>query len=171
MTTTLTGLPAATNADARVLVLGSMPGAASLKAQRYYAHPRNAFWPIMAAIAGADPQLPYAQRLQRLGDAGIALWDVLAHCVRDGSLDARIDIGSIVVNDFDTFFAMHPHITLVALNGGTAARVFARHVAPSLQPQVTTVALPSTSPAYAAMRAEDKLQAWRSAIVPYLQRP
>ncbi len=167
--TTLAGLPAVAAADARVLVLGSMPGTASLTAQQYYAHPRNAFWPIMGAIAGAGPQLPYLQRLPRLTDAGIALWDVLAHCVRDGSLDARIDPGSIVVNDFDAFLAAHPRITLVALNGGTAARMFARHVAPSLRRYVTTTTLPSTSPAHAAMRLEEKLAAWRSAITPHLQ--
>ena len=169
--TTLAGLPAVAAADARVLVLGSMPGAASLTAQQYYAHPRNAFWPIMGAIAGAGPQLPYLQRLPRLTDAGIALWDVLAHCVRVGSLDARIEPGSIVVNDFDAFFAARPRITLVAFNGGTAARMFARHVAPSLARQVASVALPSTSPAHAAMRLEEKLDAWRSAIAPCLPRP
>ena len=169
--TTLAGLPAVAAADARVLVLGSMPGTASLTAQQYYAHQRNAFWPIMGAIAGAGPQLPYLQRLPRLTDAGIALWDVLAHCVRDGSLDARIESGSVAVNDFDAFLAAHPRITLVALNGGTAARMFARHVAPSLPRQVASVALPSTSPAHAAMRLEEKLDAWRSAIAPCLPRP
>ena len=169
--TTLAGLPAVAAADARVLVLGSMPGTASLTAQQYYAHQRNAFWPIMGAIAGAGPQLPYLQRLPRLTDAGIALWDVLAHCVRVGSLDARIEPGSIVVNDFDAFLAAHPRITLVALNGGTAARMFTRHVAPSLPRQVASVALPSTSPAHAAMRLEEKLDAWRSAIAPCLPRP
>lgn len=169
--TMLEGLPAVAAADARVLVLGSMPGAASLTAQQYYAHPRNAFWPIMGAIAGAGPQLPYLQRLPRLTDAGIALWDVLAHCVRVGSLDARIEPGSVAVNDFDAFLAAHPRITLVALNGGTAARMFARHVAPSLPRQVASVALPSTSPAHAAMRLEEKLDAWRSAIAPCLPRP
>ncbi|PJJ99116.1 DNA-deoxyinosine glycosylase [Lysobacteraceae bacterium NML91-0213] len=171
MVTTLAGLPAVATADARVLVLGTMPGAASLAAHRYYAHPRNAFWPIMGAIAGFDPRLPYALRLQRLAGAGIALWDVLAHCVRDGSLDARIDPASVVVNDFGAFLAMHPHITLVALNGGTAARLFARQVAPSLPRQPATVGLPSTSPAYAAMRLEEKLDAWRTAIVPHLRGP
>ena len=84
---------------------------------------------------------------------------------------ARIESGSVAVNDFDAFLAAHPRITLVALNGGTAARMFARHVAPWLPRQVASVALPSTSPAHAAMRLEEKLDAWRSAIAPCLQRP
>ncbi|QCU72479.1 DNA-deoxyinosine glycosylase [Luteimonas yindakuii] len=167
--TRLAGLPAVARGDARILVLGSMPGTASLAAQRYYAHPRNAFSPIMGALAGAAPELPYPQRLARLAGAGIALWDVLAHCERAGSLDARIEPGSIVVNDFDAFFAAHPHVALVAFNGGTAARVFARHAANALRPGTATVTLPSTSPAYAAMPLAGKLAAWRAALEPLVR--
>ncbi|WP_024889844.1 DNA-deoxyinosine glycosylase [Luteimonas huabeiensis] len=164
----LTGLPPVSRPDARVLVLGSMPGAASLAAQRYYAHPRNAFWPIMDAIAGASPDLPYAQRLARLRAAGIALWDVLAHCVRPGSLDARIEPASMVANDFAAFFSAHPQLRLVAFNGGTAAQAFARHAGPALPPGVATVRLPSTSPAHAARSQAEKLASWRAALAPYL---
>jgi len=166
----LAGLPPIASSGARVLVLGSMPGAASLSAGMYYAHPRNAFWPIMQALADAGPTSPYPQRLAQLQRVGIALWDVLAHCVRVGSLDARIEASSMVANDFAAFFAAHRAITLVAFNGGTAARAFARHAMQDLPSAVATATLPSTSPAYAAMRFEDKLAAWRTAIAPHLQR-
>ena len=89
--TVLQGLPAQVNARCRVLVLGSMPGMASLQAARYYAHPRNRFWPLMGALCGFDPQLDPAQRLARLQQAGVGLWDVIGRCRRRGSLDAAID--------------------------------------------------------------------------------
>ena len=90
-----------TTPQARVLVLGSMPGTISLRQGRYYAHPRNAFWPIAAEILGFDPALDYALRLERLTQAGVALWDVLQGCEREGSLDA--DIRNAVPNDFAGF--------------------------------------------------------------------
>ncbi len=168
--TRLTGLPPVATPEARVLVLGSMPGAASLAAQAYYAHPRNAFWPIMGALAGADPSLSYAERLARLRAAGIALWDVLAHCVRPGSLDADIAADSMVPNDFARFFAAHPRVRLVAFNGATAAQAFARHARATLPTGVASVRLPSTSPAHAALRLDDKRSAWQTAIAPFLER-
>ncbi len=154
--------PPVETAAARVLVLGSMPGAASLAAGRYYAHPRNLFWPIMGALIGAGPQQPYPERLRIVRDSGIALWETLASCVRPGSLDASIEPGSVQVNDFDGFFASHPQLRCIAFNGGSAARYFRRHV----QPQVATdhlslLALPSTSPAHAALGFEAKLEQWR----------
>ncbi len=147
--------------DARILILGSMPGAASLAAGEYYAHPRNLFWPILGALVGAHPQLPYQQRLLVLQHAGIALWDVIANCVRPGSLDARIDPASIVVNDFARFFAAHPQIARIGCNGAAAATAFGRHVAPTLVRELPLLRLPSTSPAHAALSFEAKLAAWR----------
>ncbi|UNK43693.1 DNA-deoxyinosine glycosylase [Luteimonas sp. S4-F44] len=149
---------------ARVLVLGSMPGVASLDAGRYYAHPRNLFWPIMGALFDAGPDLPYAQRLARLRTAGIALWDVAGECVRPGSLDARIEAGSVVANDIAGLLAAHPGIDRIRFNGSAAQTLFRRHVLPTL-PHVPDLArLPSTSPAHAALRFDDKLAAWRAGL-------
>ena len=88
---------------ARILILGSMPGEASLRAQEYYAHPRNAFWPIMGQLFEFDPGLPYPERVRYLITARVAVWDVLATCHREGSLDAEIDDASSTVNDFAVF--------------------------------------------------------------------
>lgn len=148
---------------ARLLLLGSLPGIASLAAGEYYAHPRNAFWRILATITGVPHDAPYADRIAAVQAAGIALWDVLASGVRPGSLDASIERSSIVVNDFARFFATHPGIEWVGLNGAKAAVEFRRHVGPlGLIPPERCRQLPSTSPAHAAMRFEDKAAVWRA---------
>jgi len=151
---------------ARVVVLGSMPGVASLRQQQYYAHPRNAFWPIAAAVFGFDARASYEARSNALGTVGVALWDVLQACERAGSLDANIATASIVPNDFDAFFAAHPRIERVCFNGGKAAALYRRHVLPALRLQrhLQYVDLPSTSPAHAAMSQREKLALWQHAL-------
>lgn len=149
---------------ARVLILGSMPGVRSLEAQQYYAHPQNAFWPIMAAALGFDPKFSYRERTRRLQRSGVALWDVLQRCDRRGSLDSAIVADSMRVNEFGAFFARHRMIEAVLCNGGTAFATFARHVGPTLasrgdSPRV--VKMPSTSAANAAVSRDRKLAAWR----------
>lgn len=109
------------NPAATVLILGSMPGKASLAAGEYYAHPRNAFWAIMGELIGARPDLPYQDRLKILRSSGIALWDVLGSCVRKSSLDSHIEIDSAVPNDFKSFFLRHPNITRVFFIGTKAS--------------------------------------------------
>lgn len=126
------GFPPVAAPGARVLILGSMPGQASLQAGQYYAHQRNAFWRIMGDLLGAGPALPYAQRLEKLTAAGIALWDVIAACERAGSLDADIVGSSVAANDFAAFFAVHRNITQVFFNGAAAETAFRRRVLPGL---------------------------------------
>ncbi len=154
---------------ATALVLGSMPGAASLQARQYYAHPRNHFWPIMARLAGVDAAAPYPQRVAALTAAGIAIWDVLQSCVRPGSLDSSIQAGTRIANDFASFFIAHPGIRLVCFNGAEAEKSYRLHVLPYLDaPRLRYERLPSTSPAHAALTFEQKLAAWHAALGPQL---
>lgn len=148
-----------------VLVLGSMPGVRSLDAGQYYAHPRNSFWRIIGAITGFDPSADYQERLDALKRGGIALWDVLQSCVRPGSADSAIEEGTRVANDFQDFFREHSSIALVCFNGGEAERSFRRQVLGDLGDRpMRLVRLPSTSPAYAVLSFEQKLDAWRAVI-------
>ena len=158
--------PPTAREDARVLLLGTMPGKASLLAQQYYAHPRNAFWSILAAILGFDAADSYAARLSSLSAAGIALWDVLQSCSREGSLDANIDRQSIVINDFVAFLAQHPQIRRICFNGAQAEALFRRHVRPTLASpaHLEFIRLPSTSPAHAALDFSGKLATWKSIL-------
>ena len=156
------GFPPVTQRDAQVLILGSLPGEDSLRLQQYYAHKSNRFWWIMGELVGAFPALPYEIRLAQLKDSRIALWDVCAAAVRPGSLDANILSVSVEVNDFQTFLAAHPALQLICFNGSAAAALFRRKV--GVAANLPTRQLPSTSPAHAAMRAEQKLAVWRTAL-------
>ena len=148
------------NPASRVLVLGSMPGAASLLAGRYYAYPHNAFWPIMGELFGAGPTVSYEKRVLILKRAGMSLWDVMASCVRDGSLDADIDEASIVPNDFRAFFDAHSQVKHVFFNGAKAEHCFHRTVRPHLADHgLHFTRLPSTSSAHASLSLAQKLKA------------
>jgi len=164
----LEGLPPLGGRDARILVLGTMPGARSLAERRYYAHPQNAFWGIMAALYGFEPRAPYAERVAALTAAGVAVWDVLRACRRVGSLDSAIDADTAVANDLPGFLAERPGLRLVAFNGANAEALFHRHVRPRLHGLVlpSTRRLPSTSPANARLRFAAKLDAWRALAAP-----
>jgi len=159
------GFPPIARRDARVLVLGSLPGQESLRRRQYYAQPRNAFWRIMGELFGASPALPYARRVARLRACRVAVWDVCERAWRAGSLDAAIEPASIVVNDFGAFFARHPRIRLVCLNGGKAFELYRRRVLPALPPEAAALPLlrlPSTSPAHAARPFAAQLAAGRA---------
>lgn len=163
------GFPPIARGDARVLVLGSLPSKASIRAREYYAHPRNAFWKIMRVIAGASGD--YASRCRALEGCGIAVWDVLKSSMRPGSLDADIDMECAVPNDFEGFFSCHGQVRLVCFNGRKAQDMFRRFVRPELSHQHLGYALlPSTSPAHAALTLAGKVDAWRGIIEPQLRQ-
>lgn len=153
-----------------MLVLGSLPGRASLEASEYYAQPRNAFWWIMGELCGAAPELAYSDRLARLKRAGCALWDVLEEAARPGSLDANIVAATQRTNDIAKLVARHRSITLIAFNGKKASEIFQRRIAASLpRNDLALATLPSTSPAYASLKQQQKLASWREVLAPHLR--
>lgn len=169
-------------ANARLLVLGSMPGAVSLFDNEYYAHPRNAFWPVMQALFGqgsCGTTDSYAEKCRLLTDNRIAVWDVLTQCIRPGSLDANIRKDSVVCNDFAAFLESQPDIAAIAFNGKAAEQLFRKYVLPALdlsigsdannrdpsKRQINLISLPSTSPAMASLTLDDKILAWGKALL------
>jgi len=161
---------------AHTLVLGTMPGQKSLQAQQYYAHPRNALWPILCAIAtrslpsyDVHHQLSYEERCTLILDTGFALWDVLDSCVRPGSLDSRIERDTEQPNAIAALLAKHVSIELIVCNGQTSRALFKRHIEHTLGPTAPSIIqLPSTSPAMATLNLQAKHDKWRSAIVDVL---
>jgi hypoxanthine-DNA glycosylase len=150
------GFPPVVDASTRVLILGSLPGEASLAAGQYYGNPRNAFWRLMEGVLDTPlVALAYEARLAALLSRGVGLWDVIAEAERPGSLDAAIR--DPAANDLVALAASLPALRLVAFNGGTAARLGGRLIGD----RVATLALPSSSPAHAARSFEQKAAAWR----------
>jgi TDG/mug DNA glycosylase family protein len=159
----ISGFPPVVGNLPHVLILGSMPGVASLEAHEYYAMPRNAFWPIMGELFGAYFDMAYPQRLDVLTAGHVALWDVLGSCIRPGSLDASIDARSVSANNFTQLFSEYPTIRQIYFNGQKAAEMYRRHVRPFLDAVAADIpcsTLPSTSPAHAALSFDAKLAAW-----------
>lgn len=156
--------PPCVGEDCRVLILGSMPGARSLAAGQYYAHPQNLFWPVMHAVFGVDAAQPFALRVAQLQSCGVGLWDVLQGCERRGSLDSAITPNSEVPNAIVALLARRPTIATIALNGAKAAQAFSRHVAKQIPPErlhgLVLHTLPSTSPAHASMSRDEKIRRW-----------
>ena len=149
--------------EPRALILGSMPGIASLEAVQYYAHPRNAFWPIMGELFDFDHAIDYGLRIRQIEVLPIILWDSLKACYRPGSLDASIDDATAEANDFPLLLRQHPGIRAILFNGATSEKYF-RKLALPLLPQadrIDLIRMPSTSPANAGMSFEQKLAAWR----------
>lgn len=158
--------PPVASAESRLLILGSMPGKASLRAGEYYAHRRNLFWAFVEACLGVAREAPYPDRLAALRTHGVALWDVLESCTRTSSLDSDIVESSVVVNPIPDFLLSHSRIELVCFNGAAAETLFRRHVLPALPtPSLVSLRrLPSTSPANASIPRDVKIREWRSAL-------
>ncbi len=153
----LEGLAPVIDARTRLVVLGSFPGVASLRAQQYYGHPRNHFWPILAALWRLDlATASYARRLDAARAHGLGLWDVYACCEREGSLDSAIENARL--NDLAGLAQRAPALQAIAHNGGESARAM-RHTRALGLP---VHRLPSTSPANASWSFERKLAAWRA---------
>jgi hypoxanthine-DNA glycosylase len=161
------GFECVARADARVLILGTLPGKVSLERGEYYAQPRNAFWRIMGELAGASPDLPYQHRLRLLTENGIALWDVCSAGNRSGSLDSAIRLSTVDTNDLSGFLQAHPGVELICFNGKKANEIYARKVRQeprTLFERIRYEVLPSTSPAHAAMSYDQKRSRWRSVL-------
>lgn len=153
--------------EAHTLILGSMPSQESLRQARYYAHPRNSFWPIIVDLLHL-PEENYPERALRVSHMGYAIWDVLQSCSRASSLDSDIVESSIRPNDFNLFFRAHKHIDRVFFNGTKAEMMYRRHVLDHLHPPCQGLSykrLPSTSPANARMTLKEKRQAWREILL------
>ena len=159
----LTCFPPVADGETRALILGSFPGAASLQAQQYYAHPRNQFWRLLSSVLGEDlSALPYPTRLQRLVAHRIGLWDVIGACSREGSLDSAIRDAQ--ANDFSALRHRCQGLTQVFFNGKTSGKFASVFAAAGYQ----TLVLPSSSPANAQTSFDEKLRVWRDGIGPFM---
>lgn len=152
------GLAPVSNKKARILVLGSFPGPMSLKKQEYYGHPQNAFWKIMGELVGATGS--YQSKCRRLKAQGIALWDVLEACERQGALDTKIR--NPAPNDLQGFIRGHKSLKKVCLNGRKAEALYRKHFGEKIA--LKAIYLPSTSPAHASVKRDHKLKAWREGL-------
>lgn len=167
-----TGFPPIIDKNSRVLILGTMPSVKSLQQQEYYAHPQNTFWWIMGKLFGAHQHEAYQLRQQILRKQGIAVWDVIYQCYRAGSLDSAIDAKTVVANDFTNKIIKPYHIERIFFNGKSAESLFKRYVIKEGQLNengIAMQALPSTSPANARLKREEKLKIWRRYLLPALK--
>ncbi len=155
--------PPIASRSSRVLILGSMPGKASLRAGQYYGHPHNVFWKLLGGFFDFEPEAPYSRRVAALRREGIALWDVMQSCTRGSSLDSDIVESSIVPNDFVGLLTRHRAIGTICFNGAKAEHSFRKYVLLAL-PEARKIEyhrLPSTSPANASIPYARKRQAWQ----------
>lgn len=147
----------------RVLILGSMPGPASLAARQYYAHPSNCFWRVMQRVTGVPADAPYHVRCDGLRRVGFALWDVVAECRRAGSSDQAIEREGLRLHDVAGWLRRHPSVVAVVFNGRFSEQMFRRRVLPRLRGRaqhLELVRLPSTSPAHATWPERNKTTIW-----------
>jgi double-stranded uracil-DNA glycosylase len=165
-TVLLSSMPPLRGDQPRVLILGSMPGDFSLQRGEYYAHPRNRFWRIIEDVLGIPHEAPYASRVAALSNAGIALWDVLKHCSRVGSLDSAIVHRTEVANDIAEFLLNAPDLQRIVFNGRKAGDSFRRLVEPAFPEDrpVQLVPAPSTRAANTRLSYSELVLAWREAL-------
>jgi hypoxanthine-DNA glycosylase len=151
------GFPPIIGPTSKVLILGTIPGKKSLEQKQYYADRRNHFWTVVFSVLGKPIPTEYSERIACLLESGLALWDVLASCDRQGSGDRALT--NPVANDFSSLFAQHRFIRLIAFNGRTAEKLWKKFVKIPSQSSVDFKALPSTSSAF-AVPLEEKLSSW-----------
>lgn len=156
--------PPIADENSTLLILGTMPGEKSLELQQYYGNRGNQFWKIMFEILGEEFSHDYSHRLDLLKRHGIALWDVLQFCEREGSLDSNIT--NEMANDFEDFYKLHPQIKHVFFSSKNAAAYYDKYV--GRREGLTYEVLPSPSGANASMRPEGKLKAWQEKILPLI---
>ncbi len=157
----LSGLAPIVGEQPSILILGSMPSVASLEKRQYYGHPRNAFWSILSKALDFPLSHNYLENVAHIRRRGLVIWDVIAQCERKGSLDSSIVKGSEKINPIVELIADHSSILSIGLNGGLAANLYKRHIAPQLTGKHNVYCLPSTSPANASMNWETKYAAWQ----------
>ena len=161
----LVGFEPIISINATILILGSMPSTTSINLQQYYGHPRNSFWPIMRALLNDHHDQSYSNRKKMLMSNNIGIWDVLQQCQRSGSLDANIISTTAKTNDFASLYNEYPTIKQIFFNGKLAEKLYIQHILPTLGNQFSYLKyhyLPSTSPAYATLKLEQKLEAWKA---------
>lgn len=151
-------MPPEVLADCRVLILGSLPGAVSLAQNQYYAHPRNQFWPILAAVLEVDlVSLDYPARIKAINARGIGLWDCIASATRKGSLDGAIRAAQ--ANALSAFVGEMSDLRAVAFNGAKAETIGLAQLGAATE--FTQLPLPSTSPAH-TLPLSQKIAAWQA---------
>lgn len=146
--------------DSKILILGSMPGIKSLNMQQYYAHPQNRFWKLMGKFCNCDDlhNLDYEEKIQVILNNGFALWDVIASCDREGSLDSNI--GNEKPNKIRELLAKYKNIKVICLNGNKSYSAFAKYF-PDLLKTYKCCKMPSTSPANARYTLETLYKEWK----------
>ncbi|MDD2478286.1 MAG: DNA-deoxyinosine glycosylase [Victivallaceae bacterium] len=148
--------------ECHTLILGTVPGRESLRKQQYYGYARNPFWRLVGEICGFDHALPYPERLAALNRHGIGLWSLIKQCERPGSLDSNIKNPEF--NDLAGLFVTYPNLKKICLDGKSTEKFLRRYQAKNPLPEFTLLVLPSSSPAHAALRYEEKLIKWRKCL-------
>lgn len=157
-------LPPVIDEHTRILIVGSMPGKISLEKQQYYGNERNHFWRIMSHMLNQSIPTNYEEKLVWLLQNRIGLWDVIASCEREGSLDAAIK--QEIPNDFPQLIARYPQVERIVFNGAKAEKVFLKYFKQTFSHTVSYMRMPSTSPVPGknVKSFEEKLVCWEKIV-------